>query len=107
MVGLAQRVVVARARAPRDAAVQHCLEYFSSQHPGFELEGSARLVVQFEGVPPEAAPCVAYVPVDLNGQVSIVVDLPLEVYKLVRLAVHLARCLYAECGGGLLHPLRE
>ena len=23
----AQRVVVARARAPRDAAVQHCLEY--------------------------------------------------------------------------------
>ena len=27
VVGSAQRVVVARARAPRDAAVQHCLEY--------------------------------------------------------------------------------
>ena len=27
-----------------------------------------------------------------------------EVYKLVRLAVHLARCLYAECGGELRHP---
>ena len=31
VVGLAQRgVVVARARAPRDAAVQHCLEYLGS-----------------------------------------------------------------------------
>ena len=29
-VGSTQRVVVARARAPRDAAVQHCLEYFGS-----------------------------------------------------------------------------
>ena len=27
VVGSAQRVVMARARAPRDAAVQHCLEY--------------------------------------------------------------------------------
>ena len=26
VVGLAQRVVLAHARAPRDAAVQHCLE---------------------------------------------------------------------------------
>ena len=26
VVGSAQRVVVARARAPRDAAVQHCLD---------------------------------------------------------------------------------
>ena len=30
VVGSAQRVVVARARAPRDAAVQHCLEYLGS-----------------------------------------------------------------------------
>ena len=27
VVNSAQRVVVARARAPRDAAAQHCLEY--------------------------------------------------------------------------------
>ena len=33
------------------------------------------------------------------------VDGPPEVYELVRLAVHLVRCLYAECGGGLRHPL--
>ena len=67
VVGSAQRVVVARARAPRDAAVQHCYEYLSSEHPGFELEGSARSVVQLEGVLPEAASCVAYAPVDLDG----------------------------------------
>ena len=30
VVGSAQRVVVSRARAPRDAAVQHCLEYLGS-----------------------------------------------------------------------------
>ena len=72
VVGSAQRVVVARARTPRDAAVQHCLEYLGSEHPDFEVEASARSVVQFEGVLPEAAPCVAYAPVDLDGQVSIV-----------------------------------
>ena len=55
---------------------------------------------------PEAAPCVAYAPVDLDGQVGIVVDVPPEVYNLVRMVVHLARCLYAEYGGGLRHPLR-
>ena len=42
VVGSAQRVVVVRARTPRDTAVQHCLEYLGSEHPGFELEGSAR-----------------------------------------------------------------
>ena len=31
VVGSAQRVVVARARAPRDAAVQHGLEYLGSR----------------------------------------------------------------------------
>ena len=106
VVGSAQRVVVARARAPRDAAVHHCLEYFVSYHPDFELEGRARSVVQFEGVLPEAAPCVKYAPVDLDGQVGIMVDVSPEVYKLVRLVVHLARCLYAEYGGELRHPLR-
>ena len=62
-----QRVVVARARAPRNAALQHSLEYLDFEHPNFELEGSAWSVVQFEGVLPEATPCVAYTPVDLDG----------------------------------------
>ena len=83
VMGSAQRVVVARARAPRHAAVQHCLEYLGSEHPDFELEGSARSVVQFEGVLPDTEPCVAYAPVDLDGQVSIVVDVLPEVYKLI------------------------
>ena len=72
VVGSAQRVVVARSRAPRDAAVQYCLEHLGSDYPYFELKGSARSIVQFEGVLPEAAPCVAYAPV---------VDVPPEVYE--------------------------
>ena len=44
VVGSSQRVVVARARAPRDTAVQHCLEYFAFQHPDLELEGGARSI---------------------------------------------------------------
>ena len=36
MVGSAQRVVVVRARALRDAAVQHCLEYLGSSHPDLD-----------------------------------------------------------------------
>ena len=79
VVGSGQGVVVARARVPCDAAVQHCLEHLGSQHPDFELEGSARSVVQFEGVLPEAAPCIAYAPVDLDGQAGIVIDVPPEV----------------------------
>ena len=106
VVGSAQRLVVTSARAPRDAAVEQCLEYLGSEHPDFELEGSARPVVQFEGVLPKAAPYVAYAPIDLDRQVGIVVDVPPEVYELVRLVVHLARYLYAEYGGGLRHPLR-
>ena len=88
-----QRVVVVRSRAPRDAAVQHCLECLDSKHPHFELEGSARSVLQFEGVLPEAAPCVAYAPIALDGQVGVRVDVPPEVYELTRLVAHLARCL--------------
>ena len=105
-MGSAYRVVVTRARTRRDAAIQHCLEYLDSYDPNFELEGSARSVVQFEGVLPEAAPCVAYAPVDLDGQVDIEVDVPPEVSELVRLVVHLADCLYAEYGCELLTPLR-
>ena len=67
VVSSAQRVVVARARAPRDAGVQYCLEYLSSEYPHFELKGSARSVVY------------------LDEQVGIVVDVPPEVYELVRL----------------------
>ena len=89
MVTLAQRVVVARTRGPRDAAVQRWLQYLGSSHSDFELEGSTRSVVQFEGVRPEAAPCVAYEPINLDGQVGNVVDVPSEVYKLVRLVIHL------------------
>ena len=106
MAGSAQRVVVARARAQREAAVQYCLEYLGSEHPYFELERSTRSVVQFEGLRTESTPCVAYVPITLGGHPGIVVDLPPEVYELVRVVVHLAHCLYAECGGGLRHPLR-
>ena len=101
VVGSAQRVVVTRARAPRDAAIQHCLEYFGFQHPDLKLEGSARSVVQFEGILPEAVPGVAYTPVD-----GVVVDVPLELYELVRLFVYLTGCLDIECGDGIRHPPR-
>ena len=66
VVGPAQRVVVARARTPREAAVQHRLEYLGSEHPYFEHEGSAWSVVL-----PEAAPCIASAPIDLDGQIGI------------------------------------
>ena len=99
VVGSAHRVVLARARAPRDAAVQHYLEYLGSQYPDFELEESARSVVQFEGVLPEAAPCVAYAPVDLDGQVVIVVDVPPEVYRALSL-----RNLVSGYEGGRVFP---
>ena len=85
MVGSAQRVVVTRARAPRDTVVQHCLDYFGFQGPDLELEGGARLVVQFEVIRPETTPRVAYAPVDVDGQVGVVVDVPPEVYGIVRL----------------------
>ena len=93
VVGSAQRVIVARAGAPCDAAVQHCLEYLGYEHPDFELEESAQSVVQFEGVLPEAAPCVACTPIGLDGQVGIVVDVPPKVHQLVRFVLHLACCL--------------
>ena len=47
VAGSAQRVVVARARAPRDTAVQHCLEYFGFQHPD-KIPSSSRLSIMYE-----------------------------------------------------------
>ena len=75
VVGPARRVVVARERALRDAVVTHCLEYLSIR---IWSSGGAdgRSVIQFEGVLPEAAPRVAYMPVDLFGQAGFVVDIP-------------------------------
>ena len=67
VVGSVQRVVVARARAPRDVAVQLFLEYLGSEHPGFDFEEKDRSVVKFEGVVPEAAPFVTYAPIDPDG----------------------------------------
>ena len=67
VMGSAQRILLARAQAPRDAAAQHCLEYLGPEHLDLELDGRARSVVQLEGVLPEAAPCVAYGPIDLDG----------------------------------------
>ena len=55
LVDPAQRVVVTHARALREAAIQHCLEYLGSKHPDLELEGSARSMVHFKRVLPEAA----------------------------------------------------
>ena len=56
------------------------------------------MVVQFEGVLPEAAPSVAFAAVGLDGQVGIVVDIPPEVHKLVRLVVHLGSFLNMAVG---------
>ena len=106
LVGSVQRVVVARARAPRDAIMEHYLEYLGSWHPTFMLEERAWSVVQSESVLPKAAPCVACVPVDLDVQIGVVVDVPPEVHEVVRLVVRLASGLYAEYGGGCRHPLR-
>ena len=90
VVGSPQRVVAWQARGLHltQPAVSHCLEYLGSCCPDFELEGSAGLVVQFEGVLPETAQCVTYdEPIDLDGQVGIVVDVPSEVFELVRLVL--------------------
>ena len=93
VVGSAERVVVPRAQAPRDAAVQHCLECLGFEHPDFELEGSTRSVLSFKSVLLEAAPYIAYASVDLDRQVVVVIDVPSEVYEVVCLVVHLAGCL--------------
>ena len=90
VVSSVQRVVVARARAPSDVDVQQ----LSRVTRLFAFEGGTRSVVQFEGVLPETAPCVASAPVDLDGQVGFAVKVPP--------VVHLTGCLYAENGGGFV-----
>ena len=55
---------------------------------------------------PEAASYVAYVPLDLDRQVSNVVEVAPELNELVRLVVHLASSLHVEHGNRLRHPLR-
>ena len=94
VVRTAQRVVVARAWTPCNAAVQHCLQNFGFQHSDLELEGSAR--TEFERILSEAAPGVAYAPVYLFGLVGVVVDVPPKVHEIMCLFVHLAGCLDAE-----------
>ena len=106
VVGPAERVVVARVWATRNAAVLYCVEHLGSKHPEFKLGGSARSVVQFDGVLLEAVPCVACALIDLDGQVGIGVDVPPEVYKLVRLVLHMVHCLYTKYDGGFRHPFR-
>ena len=78
----------------------------SLKHPKFELEGTARPVVRFEDVLPKAAPCVVYAPIDLDGQVGVLLNVFLEIYEVVRLVVQLAGRFYAEYGGDLRHSLR-
>lgn len=60
------------------------ISYFGFQHPDLKIQGSARAVGYFEGVLLEVTPGAAYTPVDSDGHV--VVDLPPEVYKIIRLA---------------------
>ena len=54
VVGSAQRVVVVRHVTQSYSMVSISTRLLA--HPDFELEGSARSVVQIEGVLPEAAP---------------------------------------------------
>lgn len=69
MVGLAQRVVVAHAWFPG--------VHLGFRYPNLELEWSALSVAQFKGVTLEVALGDEYTPVDLGGQVDVVVDVPL------------------------------
>ena len=70
---------VAPSRGLGDVYKRQRLEYLGFQHPDLELERSARSVVQFEGILPEAVPGAAYAPADLDGHVGVVVDVPPEV----------------------------
>ena len=72
----------------------------------FKLEGPARSFVQSESVLPKAASCVKCVPVDLDVQIGVIVDVSPEVHELVRMVVRLASGLYAAYDGGCRHPLR-
>ena len=63
------------------------------------------MVVQFEGILPEIAPRVAYAPVDLDGQVGVVVDVLPEVYEIASFLLYLVGSLGADSGSGIRHPL--
>ena len=87
--------------------MQHCLEHVGSKHPDVELENITRSTLQFKSVRPNATPCVAYAPVDLDGQVvGVGVEVFVEIYELVILVLHLTVCVFAEYGRDLRHPLR-
>lgn len=65
MMSSAQGIVEARAWAPCDKAIQHCLKNFGFQHADLQLNGMTWSVVQFEGV--------VFAPVDFDKQVGVVV----------------------------------
>ena len=69
------------------------------------MEGSARSVVQFEGILLQAAPCVEYSPADLYRHFGVVVYFFPEAYELVCFVVYLVGCLYAEYTDGLRHSI--
>ena len=102
----AKFVIGTRAGVSRDTAVEHRLEYLSSYHPEFELEGGAPSVLLFVEGRLKAAPCVTYALVDLDGEVGVVVDVHPVVDELICLIVHLTDHSYADYTGGLGHPLR-
>ena len=91
---------MAHARAPRDAAVQHCLEYSGSSLPEFELEGGARSVVQFKGVYFQKLHHALRMRRSTSVDRSVVLWLKFpQVYELVRLVVHLAGSFYVGYRG--------
>ena len=86
-MGSAQRVVVAPAWAPRDVVIQHHLEFLSSWHPDFELEGSAvGRSYSSRAYFRKLHHVLRNAPVHLGGQLGIV-DVPPELCELVHLVV--------------------
>lgn len=71
VVGSRQRIVVARAWISHDAVVKQCSKYFGFQHPDFELDGSARLVIKVYFRKPHQAVCMRR---PTSMKVSVVVD---------------------------------
>ena len=68
--GPAQRVVVARAQALVTQPYS-IVSSTSALRIRILSSRSARSAVQFEDAFPEAAPCVAYSPIDLDGKINI------------------------------------
>lgn len=107
MLNSSRRVSVARAWTPCDEAIQHCLEYFGIQHADLELERTTKSIAQLDGVIPEPAPGVAYTLVDFDGQVGVVVDVPLGVYKIVLLCTWTADSTLNVAAVSGITPVRE